>query len=422
MAKLKFDTEAIFHLSVIKNINNLLGKDQDVIVVMKDAKDFNTTLSSDKVYFIDGVIDFTGTGISINVPPSGINIQGYGSDLCGLRCDDDNYTLLTNTTDAGNVFGSGFYFEVTGVNSKVHDIKNNTGFAAVEYDRVNFINCSSLGVMDSYRQYLEVNTGRFQGTPELTFSGSWGGARISTSLAIQMDNFTSLFKAGTNLTFDGRFITDINCDLPSTGALLDFSASNIVNEESLILKGTFIRRQGIIDASDSTIFPNLDNTDVKCLWSDNTGVPNTHKYVKSKIDSEVETVITDINQYVPLQGVWVQDTASHFSSNASGEFTLLSGNGTYQLSGEIVIVGTANEEIDIRMVKSLDGGVSFTEEINHVKRRVNNLSGNRDVALFPINFTSILNKGDVVRVEVENKTSNNNVTAEVDSDISITAI
>lgn len=422
MSRIKFDTEAIFHLSVIKNINNLLGKDQEVVVVMKEPEDFNTTLTGDKVYFIDGVIDFTGTGISTNIPPSGINLQGYGSDLCGLRCDDDNYTLLTNNTNAGNIFGSGFYFEVTGTNSKVHDVKNDTGFAAIEYDRVNFINCSSLGVIDSYRQYLEVNTGRFQGTPELTFEGSWGGARISTSLAIQMDNFTSLFKAGTNLTFDGRFITDINCDLPSVGAFIDFDETNIVNEESLILKGSFIRRNGVIDASDSAIHPNIDNTSVKSLWADNTGVPNTHKYIKVKVDTEQTTPIPAVDTYYPLNAVWSTVNSSHFSSNVDGEMTLLSGNGTYQISGEIVIAGTANEDIDIRLVKSLDGGTTFTEEINHIKRRINNLSGNRDVAFFPVNFTSIINKDEVIRVEVENKSSTNNVTAELDSDISITAI
>ena len=421
MNKLKFDTEAIFHLSVIKNINYLLEKDQGVVVVMTSPEDFDTELQSDKVYIIDGVIDFTGTGISINIPSGGVNIQGYGSDLCGLRCDDDNYTLLTNNTNAGNIFGSGFYFEVTGVNSKVHNVKNDTGFAAIEYSRVNFINCTSLGVMDNYRQYLEVNTGRFRGTPELTFEGSWGGARISTSLAIQMSDFTSLFKAGTNLTFDGRFITDMNCDLPSVGAFLDFDETNIVNEESLIIKGAFIRRNGVIDASDTTIFPNIDNTYVKSLWSDNTGIPNTHKYIKIRVATEQETVISAPDTYVPLNAIWSQGSASHFSSTSVGQVTLLSGNGTYQISGEIVIVGTANEEIDARIVKSTDGGSTYTE-INHIKRRINNLSGNRDVAFFPINFTSVLNKDDIVRVEVENKTSSNNVTAEVDSDISITAI
>jgi hypothetical protein len=106
----------------------------------------------------------------------------------------------------------------------------------------------------------------------------------------------------------------------------------------------------------------------------------------------------------------------------NGEFRLLSGNGTYQLSGDLVIDGSSNNELDVRVTKSTDGGVTFPTEITHIKRQVNALVGGRDVAFFPINFIATLRENDRIRLEVENKTNTSNVTVELDSFFIITGI
>ena len=75
----------------------------------------------------------------------------------------------------------------------------------------------------------------------------------------------------------------------------------------------------------------------------------------------------------------------------------------------------ANEIIDIRVTRSSDGGLTYPDEINHISRVINNISGSRDVAFFPLSFIANLDKNDRVRIEVENKSSTGNVTAELDS-------
>lgn len=408
----------------INDVTNLIATKYEVPVPVNQtnvAYTLGGDINSSKVYFIDGVVDLTG--VDIEVPAGGLSLAGYTFDTSKLVCSDSNYTMFKSPVGgSGNLLAVDLSVEVTGTNSKVFDLVSVTGGEALELNRVNFNNCTSLGELTNYKQYLEDGTGRFGGTPELTFSGTNNGARITTSIVRGIEDITSLFKAGTGLTFSGRFITDINCDLNTNGALFDFSEVNFINDESLIIKGAFVTRNGVIDASDSTIHPNIDHTNVKSLWSDNTGVPNTTKYIKSVCTAEIETIISVIDTYYPLLGTATIERQSHFDMPSNGEFRLLSGNGTYQISGDLVVKGSQGDEINIRITKSTDNGVTFPTVINHIKRIVNNLAGGRDVAFFPLNFISDLKKNDRIRIEVENKSGTGNVTKELDSYFIVTKI
>jgi len=277
--------------------------------------------------------------------------------------------------------------------------------------------------LDGYRQGLESGTGRFGGTPELEFRGTWvGGYRTETTIARGLSNFTSLFKAGVGFTFDGRVNIGMNCDLPAAGAFCDFAEANINNDESFQLSNCRITRAGVLNASDTTIYPNIDHKNTKCLWTDNAGLPNTNKYIKANISTEVATVISATNTYYPLAGTFTVETNSHIAMPANGEFQLLSGNGTYQIIGDFVIEGATNDVVDIRVTKSTDGGATWPTEITHIRRQVNSLVGGRDVAFFPINFITTLQENDRIRLEIENTTSTANLTAELDSYVILAAL
>ena len=382
-----------------------------------------SNIDSSKEYFIDGIIDIGA--FQIVVPVTGITLTGYSFDISGLVSSEPNYTMFVSESEvigSGNLLGTNYFIQVDGSKSKVHNLYDSNGTHAIEYNKVNFINCSSLGDLHNYRQYLETGTGRFGGKCDLFFNGAMNGARISTSIARGTASNVALFREGVSLTFSGRFITDINADLNTLGALFDFSDTNFTNDESLIIKGAFVTRNGLINASDTTIYPNIDNTSVKSLWSDNTGLPNTTKYIKGVVTTEVETVISAINTYYPLEGTFTIEQSSHFDNPSNGQYRLLSGNGTYQITGDLSIAGTQNNEIDIRITKSTDGGGTFPVEINHIKRIINAFSGARDVGFFPINFIATLKEGEIIRIEVENKSGTGNVTAEIDSYLIVTQI
>ena len=200
----------------------------------------------------------------ITVPVNGINVRGYSFDLSGLTSSENNYTMFISESIAigsGNFLGFDYYVSVTGTSSKVYELYDATGFNAFEFQRVNYIDCTSLGDIYEYRQGLENGTGRFGGSPSLTLHGIWlGGYRITTSIVRNMDNATTepLFKEGTLFQMNSRFLTDINCDLGTLQPLLDFQALNFPNSSTLQLKGCEITRGGVYTASDANITPNIN--------------------------------------------------------------------------------------------------------------------------------------------------------------------
>ena len=391
----------------------------DSVVVVTKASDFGV-IDSTKIYLIAGIIDMTG--VSLEVPSGGMNIIGYTFDVSQLVNTEASYTMFTSPVGgSGNLLIENVGLETSGASSSVFALTDATGFNAVEMNKVNFNNCTSLGYLDGFRQGLENGTGRFGGTPELEFRSAWvGGYRTTTTITRGLSNITSLFKAGAGFTFAGRFAIGINCDLPATGALIDFSASNIDNDESLELFDCRVTRQGVLDATDTTIHPNIDHTSVKCLWDNNAGIPNTTRYIKASVTTEVATVVSAIDTYYPLAGTLTVETSSHFDMPANGEFRLLTANGTYQLTGDFVLDAPANDTIDLRVTKSTDGGATYPTEITHIRRQVNSFVGGRDVAFVPVNFIATLAKDDRIRIEVENKTSTGDITAELDSFFIIT--
>lgn len=384
-------------------------------VVVTQASDLAGTLDSTKEYFIDGVIAMGAQ--SIQVPATGLTLSGYSFDLSKLESSESNYSLFVSAPGgSGNLILKNLSCKTDGTSSQVYNLTDATGFNSIEITSVNYNDCTSLGTINGYRQLLETGTGRFGGSPELTFEGSWiGGVRIATSIVRSLSSITSLFKKGASLTMEGRFITDINCDLPATGALIDFSDANITNDESLDFNGARVTRAGVSDASDTTLHPNIDAKSVKSYWQNNVGLPNTYKYIKADITTEVVTVVSATNTYYPLAGTFTVDTEVHFDMPANGEFRLLTGNGSYQISGNLVIVGASGDVLDVKVTKSTDGGATFPTDLTHISRQVNALVGGRDVAFFPLSLITTLKKNDRVRLEIENKTTTTNLTAELDS-------
>lgn len=408
--------------SRVGTLETLTSQIASTVIRVSQASDLSGTLDSTKVYYIDGVVDMGSQ--SIEVPASGLSIIGSTFDVSQLVSSADSYTMFTSPVGgSGNLVLKDIGVTTSGTSSSVYGLTDATGFSAIEIKVVNFNGCTSLGYLDGYRQGLESGTGRFGGTPELEFRGSWvGGYRTETTISRGLSDFTSLFKAGAGFTYNGRVILGMNCDLPANGAFCDFSPSNINNDESLQLSDCRMTRQGVLNASDATIYPNIDHTNVKCLWTDNVGLPVTTKYIKANITTEITTTIAAQNTYYPLEGTFTIETSSHMDKPVNGQFRLLSGNGTYQMAGDIAIVGPQNDVVTMRITKSTDDGATFPTALTHLTRQVNALVGGRDVAFFPINFIATLKENDRVRIEVSNTSSTGDLTAELDDYFILTAL
>lgn len=384
-------------------------------VIVTKASDLEN-IDSTVEYFIDGIIDMGTT--SIVVPTTGMTIRGHSFDLSGIYSSEPNHVLIKSESaviGSGNLLGADFYMSVTGAGAKVYDLYDATGFNAFEFARINYIDCTSLGDIHDYRQGLEEGTGRFGGSPSLTLHGTWlGGYRITTTIvrSLSAGMTEPLFKAGTAFQMNSRFLTDINCDLPTSAAFCDFSTSQFPNPSTVQVRGAIFSRNFAFDATDSNIFSNLESSDLACDWDGNIGIPNTFVGGESTLTTEVATSLT-VNTITDLAGTFTASNLQHFDAPSNGQLRHVGINPReYTVTFDFVMEGGANDDYKLHLYK-FDGTSSAS--IYTMTRVINNNQGGRDVAYFTGQTFVTLEQNQYVYWRVENLTDGSNCTLELDS-------
>jgi hypothetical protein len=393
------------------------------LVIVHSASDLAGVLDSTKVYLIDGVINMGAQ--SVDVPASGLQLQGYGFDVSKLTSSAGAYTLFTSPVGgSGNLLMTEMTIEITGAGSQVYDLTDASGSNAVELLRVNFDDCASLGTLTSYRQGLETGTGRFGGTPTLTLEGAWpGGFLIDTSIVRGLDAgmTTPLFAAGAAFVMQSRFRSNQNVDLPALPAFLDFAPANFPVDSTLQLAGCLVSRNGVFDASDSTLLPNVAASDLASSWSANNGVPNTFVGGQQRVTVAAASVIGGIGTFVDLNGTWTPSDLQHFDAPVSGRLRHIGSQPIeFALVGNLTVDGPANDVTRIR-VRKFDSGLASTSTAFEQTRVVNNLAGGNDVAFFSMSANVMLKQNDYVFLDIANDTSTGNLTALISSSFAVNA-
>ena len=388
-------------------------------IIVTQASDFGV-IDSTKEYFLDGIIDMGG--VSIEVPSGGIYISGFNFNLSKLIDSTSSYTMFTSPVGgSGDVLFMDFAIEVTGTNSAVYDLVSDTGFKAVEISRINFNNCTSLGTLDNYRQGLETGTGRFGGTPNLILSGNWvGGYFIDTSIVRGLTNGVySLFEEGTGFSMASRFRSNQNIDIPADVSFFDFQPSNFVNPSTVQITNAIISRNGVFDAEDANIIPNMDKGDLVSSWNGNKGIQNTFKGGENRVTTEITTTISSTGVFVDLAGTYTTSDLQHFDAPANGQLRHLGDSPIeYKVNVFGIIDGGSNDDVELKIVVWDDSSSVFVD-YKSVVRVINNLQGGRDVAYFNFTDKVLLNTDDYVKLMIANISGTSNVTAELDTEFTI---
>lgn len=401
------------------NINNYTRLANQIIVTQANvATTLGGVIDPTKEYFLDGIIDLGTT--SITVPADGIELKGYSFNGSALVSTEDNYTMFVSETPvigSGDILGVDFYIETSGINSKVYEVYDSNGFHAIEMNRINYINCTSLGDIYNYRQGLELGSGRFGGSPTLCLHGTWvGGFRVSTSITRNMSDTTTapLFKAGTAFVMNSRFLTDMNVDLGTLQPFCDFSPANFPNPSTLEFVDVLLTRNGVTNAEDSNITPNISEKDIVSAWSGNHGMHNTFVGAASDVTTEIQTVISAQNVPTLLLGTQTPSDLQHYDAPANGQLRFL---GTapieYSVSWDFILDGHQNAEYRIELVRERAGTPTV---IYGQTRVINNLQGGRDVAYFTGTHHERLLQNDITYWQVMNITGSQNCTTELGSD------
>ena len=382
------------------------------------------TLDSTKAYIIHGVIDFTGTGLHIEVPVGGLTIIGSGANISKLICSDDNYTLFRSPVGGSGGLSCTLITEtVSGTNSQVYDLVSATGLTSVGNDAVQFIGCTSLGVFDGYRQGVETATTRSQGTPQLELKGTWlGGYFIDTSLARGLtDGAYSLYKAGAGFVMSSRFRTNQNIDLPANASICDFSPSNFVNPSTVQFVDAIVTRDGVIDATDANYTPNLTPADLVSSWHDNIGIGNTFVGGRLTLAAEIATTNPGLGIAADIAGTFTASSLQHFDEPANGQLRHLGATPRdFVVYYDLIIDGFAGDEITVTIEKWDDSASSFVT-VGSQTRPINALQGGRDVGFFNLLLPVILDQNDYIKLQAANGTSGTRgVTLELDGFLTVT--
>ena len=400
----------------LENSSGIFLGERVVVNQLNVATTLGGVIDSTKEYFLDGNIDMSTIQIDLSGNKD-LNLKGYDFNISGLFSTEDNYTMIIGA-DAGDLLWSDFKVEVSGSNSKVLDLTDSTGFHAFEIARINFNNCTSRGILNGYRQGLETGTGYFGGTPELTLDGTWvGGYFIDTSIVRGLtDGVYSLFKAGATFLMSSRFRSNQNIDLPSLARFFDFAPANFVNPSTVQVTGAIVSRDGVFDATDTNITPNLNAGNLVSNWSNNNGMMNTFEGGSIGITTEAVTTINTQNVFETLNAaLWTSQDLQHFDNPANGELRHLGNTPReYKIVADFLLASSSNDVLTLRVTKWDDSAAAFVTVLDQT-RQVNNFQGGRDIAFFNVNVNTDLDFNDYILLEVTNQTSSDNITAELDS-------
>jgi hypothetical protein len=393
----------------------------DSVIIVKTGSQLTGTIDSTKLYFLDGIIDMTGLG-TITVPASGISVSGDDFDISQLISSTPGHVLFTTT---GSIKLRQCSVSVTGAGASVYSGVGATGGEILELSSVNYNDCTSLGEISGFRQGLELDTGRFGGSPSLTLSGAWDGYRIATSISRSLDNSMSepLFKNGTALTFSGRFLTNINADLGTLAPFSDFVTGNFLSSSAFIIDEALVRRNGVANAADATINTGIDHTDIACSWSNNIGIPNTFEGGRLDITSASATALNgvSIGVFLDIAGTYAASDLQHFDSPSNGQLRHLGSDPReYSFAGDILLDGTSGDIITVKVSRWDNSAAGFVD-LASFTREIVNLPGANDSASFGLLGNTIMDENDYLKLQVSNGTGARDVTAEVDDFLIVSA-
>lgn len=408
------ETEVVTFIYSTPVVTNGVKSLNDRIIVTQ-ASDFGT-IDPTKEYFIDGIVDMGA--VSIEVPSGGINLRGYNLGISKLISSAGAYVMFTSPVGgSGSVLSNDMAFTVTGTGSSIFALTDATGFNAVEHSRVNWDDCTSLGYLDGYRQGFESGTGRFGGQPQLELRGTWlGGYRMSACIVRSLvDGSYFLFKAGAGFVMNSRFLTDLNADLNTTVGICDFTSANFASPSELQFHDCEIKRNGVKDATDTTLIPNMTSSTLESDWRSNKGLNNTHTGGETEISVEALTTINTINVPELFAGTWTTSDLQHFDQPSAGQLRHLGDDPReYRVHLSFSVAGSSGENLCIRM-RMWDNSASVFVDLFDQVKPINNLQGGRDFAYFDLVKPVALDQNDYMELQIINKTSANDVTAELGS-------
>lgn len=255
--------------------------------VVRNKKDLvGKPLASNMTYVIDGTITLL-TGEYIDVPLAGLTIAGYGFDVSQLNKNVTGQSIFRSPAgNSGNLVLKDM--QISSGLSSVFNITDADNTHALEFNDVNFVNCTSLGKISGYRQFTGLTIGMYGCSDGLQLAGTWNGFSLSKLHVRTFASTGTLFKKDTDTSFTNRFFLDSTNVSGVTGIkLLDFDNSNFTKDKLLQITNGIFEVNGVINKSNTTaLIPNIDPFSIKSNFINNRGITNSRYTVENGIAND----------------------------------------------------------------------------------------------------------------------------------------
>jgi len=373
--------------------------------IVRSAADL-ADVDSSVLYLVDGQIDMGSQEVSI--PSGGISIMGLGIGVSKLFSSENSYNMFTGSA-TGNIFIDSLSLTASGTSSSLFSVTANTGGEDISLRNVNFISSTSVGEFTAFGSMFCENIALFFCDDGFTFTGAWSsGAKITDMLVRFMGTSSTIFKAGTGLTFASIFATDLNADLPAgTSSVADFSPSNFDSDNLFQMSESRVTRAGVSDTTDANYFPNITADDEQSRWSGNSGIRNTHVGSTWKLTTTAATTISVTSTFYKIAGTTTYSNEVHFDS-ATDNAALHSGADliTCSVFSSVTIEGGSGDDVEV-MIRVYDVSAAAYVDYFSVQRGIPGSSGQASYTLID---TVDLALDDRVELWVSNNTDTTDVT------------
>ena len=383
-------------------------------VIVTQASQLTGTLDSSVIYTIDGSIDMGSN--TIEVPSTGLTIQGFGFDISKLTSTTGNSTgLFVSPSDgSGNLFLTGLTFDYNNGsgNAKVFELDDTNpgagtqGFSAVEMNDVNFENTDDIGTLTDYRQILMRNIGVFSTENGLELDGDMvGGARIETTLVRSFDTGGAgncVIRAGSALILRGRFITDANVSITSPSCFTDIDEDDIASDARFqIIGATFSGTGTVLGGTMTTTSP-------KARVRNTTGLRDTYPGGEWTLTTETATTFSVAGEagQQKVLGTTTYDGLEWFSQTTDNAFVYDSTEEIeVDIHGQVAITGTAGETAVLKVRQWDDSASAYVDIATTPQQSLDRGgSGNKAESVGFIVYT-VLNENDRIEVWIYNATT-----------------
>jgi hypothetical protein len=307
-----------------------VGQTKTGQIIVRRKEQLAGVLRSDKVYFIDTVIDM-GTQ-TITVPNGGLTLEGHGYDISKLYSTEAGYSMFINPSGsyAGNLTLNRNTIYVTGAGSKIFDIDNQDNFGAFEMNTVNLgdfpVVTPSFGTINGFRQIRTSNFAAIRYTEGLTIGGTVSGMAFNDGIILSPIASSTFLKAGVSLNITDGFSSNMNA-LRLTGDMVfcDFTASNFTSPALMTLNG--------FRTSATNAMPNIDSKNIKALFKGCVGIDNTFIGGSMVLTTQAVTTITANKTLTKLAGTTTASLDAWFDSPVNNRLRYL---GTKNIKVDVI--------------------------------------------------------------------------------------